>query len=303
MKSEESLSPESERLVRKYADLVLRKASAYGRFPTPVNDLVAASKLEIARESVLAKVKLDGLYRHLPNFVKIAPDKVKSAAAKLLGLLDLRDRTIHLAPEMHPKRKLYVTVHEIGHEMLPHQRKLFHILEESEAEIDPDTKELFEQEANCFASEVLFQREKFTTEAADFSLGIKVPLDLSKKYGPSVYAAARRYVARHHLPCALVVFEMPICVDGKRRTMDLRRVIVSPLFQKQFGAVRWPQRSEAGNFFLRHCPAKQFSRPRPLRIHDRNGELQTCLAEAFNTTHNVLFLVYPGIFGATDDVL
>ena len=298
MKSEEPLSPESERRVHKYADLILRKASAYGRFPTPVKDLVEASKLEIARESVLSKVRLDGLYRHLPNFAKLAPDRIKSAAEKLLGLLDLRDRTIHLAPDIHPKRKIFVTVHEIGHEILPHQRKLFLILEESEAEIDPDTKELFEQEASFFASDVLFQREGFTKEAADHQLGINVPVSLSKKYGASVYAAARRYVNGHHLPCALVVFELPVSVDGGQRLMELRRSVPSPLFEKQFGTVAWPHRCDETHFFLQHCPAKGFSRPRPVRIRDRNGDVQACFAEAFNSTHNVLYLIYPAMFAA-----
>jgi len=298
MKSEVSLSPQSERAVRKHADLLLRKASAYGRFPTPVADLVEASKLEIARESVLARFGLDGAYRRLPNFVKLAPDKWKSAVEKVLGLLDLRERTIHLAPGTHPKRKLYITAHEIGHEALPHQRKMFQVLEESESEIDPDTKELFEHEANCFASELLFQRDAFTKEAADYQIGIGVPVNLSKKYGPSVYAAARRYVKGHHLPCALVVFEIPVLVDGGQRMMELRRVVTSPLFDRQFGDVRWPQRCDGNHFFLRHCPSRGFCRPHPVHVRDRNGDPQACLAEAFNSTHHVLFLVYPAIFAA-----
>jgi len=302
MKSEVPLSPESDRIVRKYADLLLRKADAYGRFPTPVQDLVEASKLEIARESALAVVGLDGIYRHLPNFLKLAPDTVKSAAAKLLGLLDRRERMIHLDPKTHPKRKLYVTVHEIGHEMLPHQRKMFQLLEESEAEIDPDTKDLFEQEANCFASHVLFQRDGFTQEAADHPLGIKVPVELAKKYGPSVYASARRYVESHHLPCALVVFELPVCVDGASPEMELRRVITSPLFRQQFGAVAWPEKCNGDHLFVRYCPKHRFSPPRPLRIRDRNGEPQECLAEAFNSSHNVLFLVYPAMYAAVPQV-
>ena len=303
MKSEAPLSPESQRTVHKYADLLLRKASAYGRFPTPVQDLVAAAKLEIARESVFAKIGLDGFYRRLPNFVKLTPDTVKSATEKLLGLLDRRDRSIHLDPDVHPKRKIYVTVHEIGHEILPHQRKMFQVLEESDSEIDPDTKDLFEQEASYFASEALFQRDAFTKEAADSALGIKVPIDLSKKYGPSVYSAARRYVARHHLPCALVVFEMPVYVDGQGQVMALRRVITSPLFETQFGAVTWPVRCDENHFFFRHCPSRWCSQPQPLSIRDRNGDPQACLAEAFNTTHNVLFLVYPAIFGKGFDTI
>jgi Zn-dependent peptidase ImmA (M78 family) len=297
MKSEVPLTPESERAVHKYADLLLRRASAYGRFPTPVDDLVKASKLEIARESVLAKVGLAGIYRRLPNFVKLTPDTVKSATAKLLGLLDRREGKIHLAEEMHPKRRIYVTVHELGHEILPHQREMFQVLEESELEIDPDTKDLFEQEANFFASDVLFQRDGFTKEAADHALGIRAPIDLAKKYGPSIYASARRYVERHHLPCALVVFELPVYSESGQRTMELRRVITSALFQKQFN-VSWPQQCDESHFFLRHCPTKGFLRPTPANIQDINGDSQPCLVEAFNSSHNVLYLLYPAMFGA-----
>jgi hypothetical protein len=301
MKHEEPLSPESERVIRKYADLLLRKASAYDRFPTPVDDLLDAAKLEVARESVLAKIGLDGIYRRLPNFVKLAPDAVKSARDKLLGLLDRRDRSIHLDPDMHPKRRIHVTIHEVGHELLPHQRKMFQVLEESDAEMDPDTKDLFEREASCFASEVLFQRDAFAKEAADSAIGIKVPIALSRKYGPSVYSAARRYVETHRLPCALVVFEMPVCMDGEPPFMDLRRVVTSSEFKKRFGMVTWPRRCNESHFFFRNCPSRWCSRPSPLRIKDCNGEPQACLAEAFNTKHNVLFLVYPAILGSAFD--
>ena len=99
-----SLDPAAVRQVRKYADLLLRKAGAYGRFPTPVDDLVAAAELEIARENVLDRVFLGGLYRSMPNAMKLAPDRIRLAAGKVLGLLDRRDRTIHLDKDLHPKR-------------------------------------------------------------------------------------------------------------------------------------------------------------------------------------------------------
>src|SRR5262249_9067163 len=131
MKSDDSTLPNaSRRTVTKYADLLLRKAAAYGRFPTPISDLVDAAQLEIARESALSNIGLDQIYRRLPNFVKIAPDRIKLATAKVLGLLDRRDRSIHLDPEAHPKRRVYLTLHEVGHDFLPHQRSTYSILED-----------------------------------------------------------------------------------------------------------------------------------------------------------------------------
>jgi hypothetical protein len=224
---------------------------------------------------------------------------VKRAIGKLLGIVDGEDRTIHLDPGLHPKRRLYVTVHEIAHDALPHQRDMFRIMQDSESEIDPETKDLFEREANCFASDVLFQMDGFAAEAAEYDLGIKTPIELSKKYGPSIYATARRYVATHRLPCALLVFELPVPVDGGGEILELRRVIASVRFTEQFGSVRWPQMCDGTSFFLRNCPRHRFSAIRPLRVPDRNGDRQACLAEAFNTSHHILFLVYPAVCAVT----
>lgn len=294
MKQDDSTLPaESERQVSKYADLLLRKASAIGRFPTPVVDLVSAAKLEIARESALERVGLDAIYRRLPNALKLAPDAVKRATSKLMGLLDRPDRKIHLDPDLHPKRRTYITVHEIGHDFLPHQRSTFAILEDSESELDPETKDLYEREANVFASEVLFQGTLFTKEAADSALGIRVPVDLSKKYGPSVYSSARRYVSTHRCSCALVVFDPAVDLIGVGNVILLRRVIRSRSFTKQFGNLRLNDTWGEGTFFYDHRPKKKFTSPVPFNILDVDGEKQRCSAEAFDTTHHILFLIHP----------
>jgi hypothetical protein len=288
-----SLPPSSERVVRKYADLLLKKADAYGRFPTPVADIVVAARLEIARESALSRVGLDGVYRTLPNALKLAPDKIKRAASKVLGLLDRRDRAIHLDPSAHPKKKIYITMHEVGHEFLPHQRETYALLEDSESELDPETNDLYEREANCFASEVLFQLDTFRDEAADSGLSVKVPLDLSKKYGPSVYASFRRYVAQHHEACALVVYD-PVCTgDDGLQVMHLRRTVYSPSFEAQFGRLAWPEICCQDDFFFAHRPIHRFTPPTLLRLKDRNGVARVSIVEAFDSTHHLLFLVYP----------
>jgi hypothetical protein len=294
MKQDDCALPrESQQEVAKYADLLLKKASAYGRFPTPVPDLVTAAKLEIARESALARLRLDGAYRLLPNAFKLAPDKLKRAASKVLGLLDRPDRMIHLDPSLHPKRRTYVTVHEIGHEFLPHQRSLYSLLEDSETELDGEVNDLFEREANVFASEVLFQGKLFTDEAADHALSIRTPLDLSKKYGPSVYSSARRYVSTHRRPCALIVFDQPTQLVGIGKVIALRRIIASAAFRKEFGNLALNDTYGEGTFFYEKRPSNKFTAATPCTIPDVNGEQQGCVVEAFDSTHQILFLLYP----------
>ncbi|MGC3971626.1 MAG: ImmA/IrrE family metallo-endopeptidase [Pirellulales bacterium] len=186
-----------------------------------------------------------------------------------------------------------MTAHEIANDFLPHQRTTYSVLEDSDTELDPETHDLFEREANVFASEVLFQGSHFTTEAADFDLAIKVPVELAKKYGPSVYSTARRYVSTHSASCALVVFNPPQQLIGVGEVITLRRIIMSPAFEKQFGRLNLADTWGDGSYFYIHRPKNKFTAPVPCNIIDVNGEQQVFSVEAFNTTHHILFLLKP----------
>jgi Zn-dependent peptidase ImmA (M78 family) len=292
-KDDSTLSTLGLRNVRKYADLLLRKANAYGRFPTPVADLITAAKLEVARENALDKVFLGSLYRALPNRLKLAPDRIKHAAGKVLGLLDRRDRTIHLDRDIHPKRRLFISLHETGHGVLVWQRQTYSLMEDSDQELDPETQELFEREANCFASETLFQLDVFTRDAADSAFGIRTVLTLAGRYGSSCYSAARRYVTQHARECALLVFNPPVYVDGTGYCLTLRWAFASRAFAARFGEVTWPAECGPDHFFTSVRPENKLSPPTSCFVTDRNGTHVTCLAEGFDSTHQVFFLVYP----------
>jgi IrrE N-terminal-like domain len=290
-KDDATLSPQGIRSVRNYADLLLKKADAYGRLPTPVGDLVVAARLEVARETALDKVFLGQLYRALPNSLKLLPDRLKRAAGKVLGLLDRHDRTIHLDPDVHPKKQTFLSLHEVAHEALPWQRKTYTLLEDSESELDPGTHDLYEREANCFAGEVLFQLDAFAKEARDCEFGIRTPLKLSARYGSSFYAAARRYVSTSTRACVLLVFDRPEGVQGEH--LALRRAVVSPAFRDRFGEVSWPSECGPEHFFTRNRPGNKFTVPTPCSFVDRDGARVQCLAEAFDSTYQIFFLLYP----------
>jgi hypothetical protein len=287
-----TLDASQERQVRKYADLLLKKGSAYGRFPTPVTDLVEAADLEIARENALDKVFLGGLYRSLPNALKLAPDRLKKALGKVMGLLDRRDRTVHIDKGLHPKKRVFLSLHEVGHDFLPWQRKTFDVLEDGESELDPETRDRFEREANCFSSDVLFQLDTFTEEAADCSFGIAAPLRLAPRYGASFYATARRYVVTSDRACALLVFDRPKVRDLKG-LLTLRRAACSKPYANRFGRPAAPAASGPGSFFFENRPVNKFTAPTPFALRDRNGDRVPGLAEAFDSTYEVFFLVYP----------
>jgi hypothetical protein len=291
-KDDATIDPAAGKQVRKCADLLLRKGGAYGRFPTPVADLVAAAELEIARENALDKVFLGGLYRSLPNSLKLVPDRLKQAVGKVMGLLDRRDRTVHIDCELHPKKVVFLALHEVGHDFLPWQRKTFDVLEDSDAELDPETRDRFEREANCFSSDVLFQLDTFTAEAADFVFGIRAPLELSSHYGASVYATARRYVVTNNRPCALIVFNRTKNELGWD-CLTLRRTAASKAFIALFGPVSVPKVCGPGNYFFQNRPAGKFTRPTPCMLRDLNHVEVAAVAEAFDSGYEVFFLIYP----------
>lgn len=142
-------------------------------------------------------------------------------------------------------------------------------------------------------STVTFQGGLFTKEAADCELGIRVPVDLSKRYGPSVYASARRYVSTHRSPCALIVFDPAVDLIGVGNVIPLRRIVYSRSFKQRFGELSLNDTWGDDSFFYKHRPRNKFTSPVQCKVNDVNGDGQLCVVDAFDTTHHILFLMRP----------
>src|ERR1700690_1830241 len=76
--------------VRRHADRLLREASAIGRFPTPINDLMAAAKLTVIDDEVLN----ESLLRQFVSKARAGVSAIKSALSKVLGLFEANDRFV-----------------------------------------------------------------------------------------------------------------------------------------------------------------------------------------------------------------
>jgi hypothetical protein len=276
------------RQIREHACKALEKAGALGCFPTPVDDVIAAAKhLVNAHEEIdegfLAKAR------------KKVGNALKRAISKVMGVLDVTARTMHL-DKLLPIHKLpFLKLHELGHGVLPWQREMFKLTEDCALTIDPDVSELFERESNAFASEVLFQLDSFSKEAADDPLGLKTPLRLSKRYGASVYSSVRRYVSTSARTCAVIVLDPPVPKLHDGFAAALRRVVASSQFHAQFGELRLAAQFTPDDDIGRMVPVggRKMSRPRPLVLTDRNGVRHECVAEAFAYKYYVFVLVCP----------
>ncbi len=151
------LQPHELANVRRHADRLLSEASAIGRFPTPVDDIMAAAKLKVVDDEVLN----ESLLRQFIKKAKSGIATIRSALSKVLGLFEVTDRLVVIDKEVRKPRVPFIKLHEAGHGTLPHQSKVYALIHDCEKTLDAEITDLFEREANVFASEALFQGEVF----------------------------------------------------------------------------------------------------------------------------------------------
>jgi hypothetical protein len=272
------------------ARLSLDKASAWGRFPTPVDDIVAAAKLKVAPKGMFDPASFLAFVKHKAAG---AANALKAAISKVLGLYDANEQIIHIDESLGQSKQKFLKLHETGHHELPTHRKIFSLFQDCSETLAPAIADQFEREANNFARFALFQGTAFKEHAADMKMGIRTPMDLARKFGASHYASAREFARTHHRPCVVYILEPMEFVPGQGMTAGVRRIEVSPSFDLEFGkpddVLIGPTHSLAPLLPI----GRKMTRPTPLLYLDKNGVKHECLGEAFDTTHNVLLLIYP----------
>jgi Zn-dependent peptidase ImmA (M78 family) len=275
--------------VQKYADRLLREASALGRFPTPVDDLLAAAKLTIVDDEVLN----ESVLRQFVKKAKAGIATIKSALSKVLGLFECYEGLVLIDRNAPKPRVPFLKLHEAGHGTLPHQRNAYRLVHDCEKTLDAEISDLFEREANVFSSEVLFQGDVFSNEAHGQHFGIKVPMKLARKFGASNYAAFRRYVITNPCACCVVVLEPSVRDDEGGFTAEVRRVVMSKSFERIYdGQVLCSGVTDSHPLGpIVPLNGRRMCSERDIVLIDRNRDERICIAEAFNTTHQTLVLI------------
>jgi Zn-dependent peptidase ImmA (M78 family) len=284
-----SLDAEQRRAVEERARSLLDRASAWDRFPTPVEDLLQAASLQVAPSSVFDAAQILSYLREKAADVG---HRLKSAISKVLGLYDAAERVIHIDDTVAESKQTFLKLHETGHHEILTHSKTYRIFQDCEKTLDPATADLFEREANNFARFVLFQGDGYARMAADCKFELKTPMKLAKKFGSSVYASAREFARTNARPCVVYILEPIQYVEGAGAKAVVRRIEPSPSFVQQFG------RPSDSFITLDHALGpvlpigRRMTRPMSLAVKDRNGARHECVAEAFDTTFNVLILLY-----------
>jgi Zn-dependent peptidase ImmA (M78 family) len=267
--------------ISKRVDRLLRAADAYGRFPTPVDDIVAAAQLTFADDYVLDESAI----RKAPAYLR---GLLRSAKNKIQGLVDRRAKVVHISPTIeHAGKRRFVALHETTHQILPHQRDLLYA--DDHETLSPTTNRLFEQEANQGAAEMLFQRHTFSRDAADMEISTAAIWALAERYGSSFHAAVRRYAETH--PGAIAAIVLDRTPATSEPPMWVRHECVSTAaWTSTFGPARWPRVMNAYKYpFLAAITNSGLGE---VRLSDMRGATHQVRVDSCQTPYRTFVLLW-----------
>lgn len=221
-----------ERVIAQRTQELLRRAEAKGRFPTPVDDIVAAAGLVQPKESLLSSSVLDQAPSHIRRALRRLSGRVRA-------VLDRKTHEVHVDPSIHNQgRVAFHKLHEVTHEILPWQQALAYA--DDDGTLSPATHRLFEWEANIGASNLLFQNEYFDDLVRQYEIGMAAILELAETVGASGHATFRRFARVHDGAVAGVVMDLSPC---SHEPLAYRRheVVISDTWAAEFGSDYWPK--------------------------------------------------------------
>ncbi len=212
------------------------------------------------------------------------------------ALLSFPHRLIATDSNLKPFRQRFSVLHEIGHYVLPsHQRALYLCDEKS---LSPDSKIIFEYEANVLAADMMFMVGKFTLEANSYPVNAQTTKLLAKKYDTSFEATARRLVEKSFQPCMLLVFKKKdgiaaVDMSGPDR-WAVRYCVASSAFSSRYGFSRLdgsPPESVVEKLRLPGDIGDSIVTETTIGLTDRRS-FNFC-AEYFTNTYNIFALLTP----------
>ncbi len=269
--------------IEKIARNILIGSRAFGKFPTPVDDIIAFSELSLAKGVDLSEVQ--------PSLIMAGRLFAGKVSRKVLGIFDFRDKTIYIDHSQRKSRKNFIKLHETGHGVISWQKDLIGCLDDQDT-IAQEIKEEFEREASFFASAGLFQLERFDEESAKLPLSLRSARALGEKFGGSAQAAIRRYVERSTKRCAVLVLNPLEQSNGIYA--PIRNYFESLSFASEFGQLTWPDKCGWEFPFVKDMKFK--------RKEHITGKLSTTTASLkeldldyhfFNSSYNVFVFLFP----------
>lgn len=269
--------------IEKIAFDALYKSNSLGIFPTQVDKILKYAELRIDSSIDLSKVPSNFFARHEMAF--------KRGLAKIRGVLDRREKIIYLDMQQHASKQKFVKLHEVGHELCGWQSNLLKHLDDDE-NLDPDINDMFEAEANFFASAALFQVQVFNDKVGEYPLELATCLHLQKLFGGSFHATIRRYVEHSTKRCALLVLNKESKSPFAATNLSIRNYFQSPSFTKEWGTIEWESNFDNNVPFVQNYLSNRKMVKSQLVIESRGEEIK-CDYHFFDNSYNVFVFMFP----------
>jgi len=288
-RDDSSLTASQLTRIQREAQRALLEAAVLGVLPTPVEQVMSAARVREVEEDVLNPTFVSKILSKAQQ----AGHVIKRALSKVVGLFHASDGLVFIDRTLAVVKQRFVGLHEAAHGFLPWQRPMYAVVADCEKALDPETADLFDREANVFASEVLFQINTFRDMAEEKPFSIWTPVRLARTFNASLYAAIRQYVAKNHRACAVVILDMPQLQERVGFRANVRRVVQSSSFTAAFGRHAWKDSYTPDDDIGALVPLGQRrgSGKRQLGFTDADGVLHDCVAEAFTNKQQVFVLI------------
>jgi len=232
----------SEAEIARLSDWTLRVAGAVGQLPTPLDNLIAAARVQEVADPETWRD------RYLASIPERAKAVFHLAWQKIRGIADLRERAVYVSQTATASRIQFAKGHELGHQMLPwHNVNLLY--RDDDLSLSSEAQELFDAEANLFAAEVIFQGRRFRSQALDYQPSFDAVFLLADKHGASKHATLRRYVEEHDEPIAMFPYwpsEYTLDMEG-RPVLRLGKGVGSVSFVEKYAGAEPPGELRSGD--------------------------------------------------------
>jgi hypothetical protein len=274
-------APPSAEAVTAEVRKLLRAAEVGRLLPTPKAQILACARLVETGELDLAEYE--------QSFSERASSFFYKAMKKVRGFVDRRNKTFYVDPQLHDSRKIFVTYHELFHRVAPWQH--IEYTEDDDLTLNLDCDTLFESEANYGAADILFQCDRFETEARDYDLSVASALYLSGKYEASCHSSLRRFVERNHRPCLLLVLKPTSRTNADGGTsFFISHSIPSTSFTLQFGdpfALPYINPDHDLGKLLNNGSQGEMG------LSDLKGFCRPCVVECFDNQYSFFVMIHP----------
>ena len=216
------LEESTKRDIKEWSRNLLVSSRCFGVFPTPADKLAAFINVTVSSAD-LSKIK--------PVYLDENDPVVKKIIGRLRGLFFREEKVIFLDRSCNLERQRFTLLHEVGHN-LPWQVAAASVRADDDYTLSPEAKEQFEAEASFFASETLFQSDKFAEMVKDDPVTIQTAIKVSPFFGASIHATLRRLVEFSSAKCALLVMKDPMPTKA-----TLRDLFHSQSFISEIGSI------------------------------------------------------------------